>query len=262
VDSIFASFSSGHRIPPLGAYAGRGCPCFRTAPQNRKPEEGQRFAFFYIFFRGTASIPQAESPFPVSCGSLRRRTSVDTVRREQRRFSSQNRNLLLLLGVKTSMFSKILPFGRGQRPHCLNCMLHLLPKHWETLAKNWKMVLEEAATEWGVPPGEVTKLGSMILMAENILAKAQAIDRNVVVTTQLNAIFNALVAFMRDMKRRYFLTPPLDDAGLTALGLRIPDTTPTTIGVPRKNLAERLLFTRPDEAFERAREPFPRAVRR
>jgi hypothetical protein len=50
--------------------------------------------------------PQAESLFPVSCGSPRHRTSVDTVRR------------------KATL--KIFPSGRGQRPHCLNCILHLL----------------------------------------------------------------------------------------------------------------------------------------
>jgi len=100
------------------------------------------------------------------------------------------------------------------------------------MAKNWKMVLEETATTWGVPQTDVNQFSSLITMAENILAKATAIDRNVIVTAQLNAIFDTLCNRMRDMKRRYFLSPPLDDAGLVALGLRPHDTTATPIPAP------------------------------
>jgi hypothetical protein len=37
---------------------------------------------------------------------------------------------------------------------------------------------------------------------------------------------------MRDMKKRYFLTPPLQDADYVSLGLKVPDNTPTPSGDP------------------------------
>jgi hypothetical protein len=41
-----------------------------------------------------------------------------------------------------------------------------------------------------------------------------------------------MIAKMRDIKRRYFLTPPLTDADYIALGLKPHDTTPTASGTP------------------------------
>jgi hypothetical protein len=41
-----------------------------------------------------------------------------------------------------------------------------------------------------------------------------------------------MIAKMRDMKKRYFYVPPLEDADLISLGLKIPDTTPTPTGRP------------------------------
>ena len=46
----------------------------------------------------------------------------------QRRLSSQNRNILLLLGVKISMVLKILPPGRGQRPHTVRKNMEIISK--------------------------------------------------------------------------------------------------------------------------------------
>jgi hypothetical protein len=37
---------------------------------------------------------------------------------------------------------------------------------------------------------------------------------------------------MRDMKKRYFLTPPLQDADYVSLGLKVPDSTLTPSGDP------------------------------
>jgi hypothetical protein len=37
---------------------------------------------------------------------------------------------------------------------------------------------------------------------------------------------------MRDLKRRYFLTPPLSDSDYVSLGLKPHDTTPTPSGAP------------------------------
>jgi hypothetical protein len=42
---------------------------------------------------------------------------------------------------------------------------------------------------------------------------------------------------MRDMKRRYFLSPPLTEADLISLGLKPHDTHPTPSGVPTAQVA-------------------------
>jgi hypothetical protein len=53
-----------------------------------------------------------------------------------------------------------------------------------------------------------------------------------VATAQCKEAFDALIAAMRDMKRRYFLTPPLADSDYISLGLKHHDSTPTASGTP------------------------------
>jgi hypothetical protein len=56
--------------------------------------------------------------------------------------------------------------------------------------------------------------------------------RTPVVTARCKEAFDALSAEMRDIKRRYFLTPPLTDVDYVALDLKLPDDTHTASGVP------------------------------
>jgi hypothetical protein len=53
-----------------------------------------------------------------------------------------------------------------------------------------------------------------------------------VATAQCKEAFDALAAFMRDFKRRYFLSPPLTEADYVSLGLKPHDTTSTPSGSP------------------------------
>jgi hypothetical protein len=70
-------------------------------------------------------------------------------------------------------------------------------------------------------------------VANTALTTAQnETTRTPVATAQCKAAFDALITKMRDMKKRYFLTPPLQNADYVSLGLKIPDTTPTPSGVP------------------------------
>jgi hypothetical protein len=57
-------------------------------------------------------------------------------------------------------------------------------------------------------------------------------DRTKGDTTACNIASKALVDLMRDIKKRYFFVPPLNDKDLTDLGLNLPDTTPTPVGDP------------------------------
>jgi hypothetical protein len=73
----------------------------------------------------------------------------------------------------------------------------------------------------------------ILCTAESALETAQnETTRTLVTTAQCRAAFEALTAKMRDIKRRYFLEPPLVDADIISLGLKPRDTTHTMSGVP------------------------------
>jgi hypothetical protein len=101
------------------------------------------------------------------------------------------------------------------------------------MAKDWLAVLAVKAAQWHITDAEKDELADYVEDAENALAKAKnETTRTPVATAQCKTAFEALIAKMRDMKKRYFLTPPLQDADYVSLGLKIPDTTPTPSGDP------------------------------
>ena len=101
------------------------------------------------------------------------------------------------------------------------------------MAKDWQSVAAANAQAWGIPAAVLTELDGLIQAADTALATAQnETTRTPVATAQCRAAFEALDEKMRDMKRRYFLTPPLTDADYIALGLKPHNTTPTASGTP------------------------------
>jgi hypothetical protein len=101
------------------------------------------------------------------------------------------------------------------------------------MAKDWKAVVTPKQTPWNIPAAALTDLDALIQAAEAALTLAQnEITRTPVATAQCKEAFDALTAAMRDMKRRYFLTPPLADSDYIALGLKPHDATPTASGTP------------------------------
>ncbi|MDR1866673.1 MAG: hypothetical protein LBQ77_00220 [Treponema sp.] len=101
------------------------------------------------------------------------------------------------------------------------------------MARNWQDVTGSETDAFGIPTTVLTGLGSLITAANTALIKAQnETTRTPVATAQCKTAFEALTAAMRDIKKRYFLTPPLEDADYVSLGLRIPDSTPTPSGDP------------------------------
>jgi hypothetical protein len=109
------------------------------------------------------------------------------------------------------------------------------------MAKNWEKILREAddtikgtkAMAWGIPDTAVNDLSELATKAEDALTAAKNEEtRTPVTTAQCKTAFDALVAKERDMKKRSFYVPPLKEADLVALGLKIPDTTPTASGTP------------------------------
>ena len=60
--------------------------------------------------------------------------------------------------------------------------------------------------------------------------------------TKTKDAFDELTAMMRDIKRRYFLSPPLVNGDYVALGLKPKDETPTHIAAPVLPAEAELLF--------------------
>jgi hypothetical protein len=89
------------------------------------------------------------------------------------------------------------------------------------------------AAAWGIPSPVLTEFDALLQAAESALETAQnETTRTPVATAQCRAAFEALIEKMRDIKRRYFLEPPLTDADLISLGLKPHSPTHTISGSP------------------------------
>jgi hypothetical protein len=101
-----------------------------------------------------------------------------------------------------------------------------------SMAKNWLTVLAAQAPAWNVPSPEVTELQTLTGTADAALTAAQSSERTPVVTANCKAAFDALIAKMRFIKSRYFLSPQLTDAGIISLELKPRDATHTPVPPP------------------------------
>jgi hypothetical protein len=101
------------------------------------------------------------------------------------------------------------------------------------MAGDWITVCTAYQTNWNIPAQALAGLVSRRAAAEAALDTAKnETTRTPVATAQCKEAFDALIAFMRDFKQRYFLSPPLLDSDLVSLGLRPHDSHPTPSGVP------------------------------
>jgi hypothetical protein len=101
------------------------------------------------------------------------------------------------------------------------------------MARDWQDVAGTNASAWGIPPTVLQNFDTLISAADTALAAAKnETTRTPVATAKCKEAFDALTTAMRDMKRRYFLTPPLLDSDYISLGLKPHDSTPTASGTP------------------------------
>jgi hypothetical protein len=101
------------------------------------------------------------------------------------------------------------------------------------MVKAWLVIILANLQKWRIPESVLQALGELATSAESALAAAKnETTRTPVATARCRETFDVLTSAMRDMKRRYFLSPPLTDADFVALGLNPPDTTHTAPGVP------------------------------
>ncbi|GHU48303.1 hypothetical protein FACS1894200_05080 [Spirochaetia bacterium] len=101
------------------------------------------------------------------------------------------------------------------------------------MAKNWLAVLAIKLVDWGIPQSVRDDFVLLVSAAESALSLIKDESTCTSVTTaRCNTAFDAMAAAMRNIKRRYFFVPPLADADLVSLGLKIPDDTHTPSGTP------------------------------
>jgi hypothetical protein len=101
------------------------------------------------------------------------------------------------------------------------------------MAGDWIAVCTAKQTYWNIPGTALTGLTTLRDTAVTALETAKnETTRTPVATAQCKEAFDTLIAFMRDFKRRYFLSPPLLNSDYISLGLKIPDPIPTPSGPP------------------------------
>jgi hypothetical protein len=110
------------------------------------------------------------------------------------------------------------------------------------MAKNWHTVINKNRVKWSIPSAVQDDFEVMIETAQDCLADAQSSARTAVITAICKEAFDILVGKMRDIKKRYFLTPPLLDSDYIALGFNTPDTIPTPILPPTSQVQADLTF--------------------
>jgi hypothetical protein len=101
------------------------------------------------------------------------------------------------------------------------------------MVKIWIGVCMGKALLWGIPDAVISELKALAEAAETALATAKNDNTRTPVNNALcKEAFDKLARFMRDFKRRYFLSPPLTEADYVSLGLKPHDTHPTPSRTP------------------------------
>jgi hypothetical protein len=101
------------------------------------------------------------------------------------------------------------------------------------MAAAWIVVCTTKQTEWNIPYPALTELTTLRGTALAALETAKnETTRTPVANARCKEAFDALTGFMRDFKRRYFLTPPLLPSDLISLDLKPRDEHPTPGAAP------------------------------
>jgi hypothetical protein len=100
------------------------------------------------------------------------------------------------------------------------------------MANVWITALTTQGPAWGVPQTAAAELQSLTTAAETALNTAQTVARDEVHNAKVRLAFAALEANMRDLKKRYFLAPPLAEPDFVILLLHPHDGTRSVIPAP------------------------------
>jgi hypothetical protein len=110
------------------------------------------------------------------------------------------------------------------------------------MARDWLVVMTANFQAWGIPAGVLSDFQALINGANNALTTAlNETTRTPVANALCKEAFDALTACMRDIKRRYFLCPPLTEADLISLGLK-PRSPGSPIPEPESQAEAQITF--------------------
>jgi len=105
-----------------------------------------------------------------------------------------------------------------------------LPRRREeiiAMARTWKAVLTEEEGRWDVTTGEVSGLNLRLNNAVAALNEAEANKGDRHLNAVAKEAMDTLIAYMRVLRRRRFIIPPLAPPDFVLLGMREPDLTHT-----------------------------------
>ena len=113
------------------------------------------------------------------------------------------------------------------------------------LAKKWISMPGELREKCNIPAEYLQKLDTLAVEAGNALSVAKSSERTTEINIRCKETFDALTAKMIDIKKNYFLKPPLADADFASLGLSPPDAVPGHTPVPTAKVEADLDFPGP-----------------
>jgi hypothetical protein len=97
---------------------------------------------------------------------------------------------------------------------------------------NFVTQLTANATQWAIPTGEITDLKTALTNYKTYLAQAESPARTKIVVAQKNATRARFEEKAREMINFRLKNPIITDSQLTALGVHVPDRTPSRIPAP------------------------------
>jgi hypothetical protein len=101
------------------------------------------------------------------------------------------------------------------------------------MGNTWVSTITEAkAVLWKIPFNLITELAALVTTAEALYAQTLGNERTKSITARCKKAFSDLAEKMRDMKKRYFLKPPLTNADFVDLMLPVPDDTKSKVPDP------------------------------
>ena len=111
------------------------------------------------------------------------------------------------------------------------------------LAKKWVTIpAGQLREKCNIPAEYLQELDALALEAENALSTAKTSERTDAINIRCKKTFDALIAKMVDIKKHYFLKPPLTDEDFISLGLSPPDAVPDQHPVPTARVEADLGF--------------------
>lgn len=111
------------------------------------------------------------------------------------------------------------------------------------MAQNWSVQIGlKGKVSWRIEEDKIAEFEEAVASAQIEYARPKT-SRTVTTNAQLKTSFVNLAKIMRDIKRRYFLLPPLTEADIASLGLKVNDKIPTPVGRPEGKVDVKVCYT-------------------